>query len=99
MQPFRWLTMGFALIPACLVAQERAGARTSGSSSGALGPSTASATTAVASRASKVPIIDGKGDDPVWATAQVIDAFRTFDPVDNGDPRYRTEARVAFDEK
>ena len=56
-----------------------------------------SATVAVASRALKAPVIDGKADDAVWATAQVIDGFRTFDPTENGDPRFRTEARVAYD--
>jgi hypothetical protein len=55
-------------------------------------------TAAIAARASKLPTIDGKSDDAVWATAQIIDAFRTFDPVENGDPRFRTEARVAYDE-
>ena len=58
-----------------------------------------SSTAAVASRAVKAPTLDGKSDDLVWATAQVIDAFRTFDPVENGDPRFRTEARVAYDER
>lgn len=57
-----------------------------------------SATIAVAAHAVKPPVIDGKGDDAVWATAQVIDAFRSFSPVENGDPRFRTEARVAYDE-
>ena len=61
--------------------------------------STASATVAVASRAIKPPVIDGKADDPAWATAQVIQGFRTFDPVENGDPRFRTEARVTYDDK
>jgi hypothetical protein len=56
------------------------------------------ATVALATRALKSPVIDGKADDAVWATAQVIDGFRTFDPIDNGDPRFRTEARVAYDE-
>jgi hypothetical protein len=60
---------------------------------------TASATSAVATRATNVPAIDGKTDDAVWATAQVIDSFRTFDPVENGDPRFRTETRVAYDER
>jgi hypothetical protein len=59
----------------------------------------ASATAAVAARALKAPVIDGKADDAVWATAPVIDGFRTFDPTENGDPRFRTEARVAYDAK
>jgi hypothetical protein len=56
------------------------------------------ATVAVAVRSAKPPVIDGRGDDAAWATAQVIEAFRTFDPVENGDPRFRTEARVTYDE-
>ena len=32
------------------------------------------------------PVIDGNSDDAIWATAQVFDAFRTFDPVENGEP-------------
>lgn len=59
---------------------------------------TASATVAVAARAFQPPVIDGKGDDAVWTTAQLITGFRTFDPVENGDPRFRTEARVAYDD-
>src|SRR3569833_1402059 len=58
----------------------------------------ATATRATALRVAKAPIIDGKTDDAIWANAQVIDGFRTFDPVDNGDPRFRTEARVSYDE-
>ena len=62
-------------------------------------PLAASATVAVASRAMHPPVIDGKTDDAVWTTAGVIDGFRTFDPIENGDPRFRTEARVAYDER
>src|SRR3954454_4266329 len=57
----------------------------------------ASATTAVAIRADRAPVIDGKGDDALWSNAQVIDAFRVYDPKEDGDPRFRTEARVAYD--
>ena len=57
------------------------------------------ATVAIAARATKAPVIDGKADDAIWATAQVFDGFRTFDPVENGEPRFRTEARVAFDDR
>ena len=83
------------LWPALSSAQTLASAKPAIAANGAL----ARSTTAVAVRAPRPPVIDGKGDDPVWASAQVIDGFRTFDPIDNGDPRYRTEARVAFDER
>ncbi len=60
----------------------------------------ASATVAEASRAAGAVIVDGRDDDATWRGAQVIDSFREFDPVENGDPRgFRTEARVAYDDR
>lgn len=54
---------------------------------------------ATAARADVAPVIDGVGTDDVWSIAPAITQFRQFDPVEDGDPRYRTEAKVAFDEK
>lgn len=54
---------------------------------------------AVAARAAKAPVIDGRADDAIWATAQLIEGFRVFDPVEDGEPRFKTEARVAYDER
>jgi hypothetical protein len=54
---------------------------------------------AVASRAAKAPVIDGRADDPSWSTAQVIDGFRVYDPIEDGEPRFKTEARVAYDDR
>jgi hypothetical protein len=60
----------------------------------------ASPTVAEATRTSRAVVVDGRDDDDVWRTAQVIDSFRQFDPVENGDPRgFRTEARVAYDDR
>ena len=60
----------------------------------------ASATVAEASRAAGAVVVDGRDDDAAWRDAQVIDAFREFDPVENGDPRgFRTEARVTYDDR
>ena len=53
----------------------------------------------VAKHAIKSPVLDGKDDDEVWATAQVIDQFRESRPTEDADPRLRTEARVAYDER
>lgn len=85
------------LAPAFSYAQTELASNRPGAAKSDVGPR-ASATVAIASRAAKPPVIDGKADDAVWATAQVIDGFRTFDPTENGDPRFRTEARVAYDE-
>lgn len=88
--------LAMAALPALLEAQQIAAVGMAAPTSAVTGR--ASPTKAFAVRAQRPPVIDGKADDPVWATAQVIDAFRSFDPVDNGDPRFRTEARVAYDE-
>jgi hypothetical protein len=50
-------------------------------------------------RAAKAPVIDGRDTDPVWLTALVIDDFRQFDPSENVAPTFRTEARVAYDDR
>ena len=60
-------------------------------------PAPASATVATAVRAVKKPVIDGRDDDEVWREAQPITGFRQFSPVANGDARFRTEAKVAYD--
>ena len=56
------------------------------------------ATTAVALRAPQPLLIDGKDLDEVWREAPAIMAFREFSPREDGDPRFPTEAKVAYDE-
>src|SRR5574341_752568 len=51
----------------------------------------------VAVRALQPPVIDGKDLDGVWRDAQKITAFREFQPREDGEPRYGTEVRVAYD--
>jgi hypothetical protein len=58
----------------------------------------ATATTAIAVRATLPVIIDGRDDDAVWRTAPAITQFREFQPAENGDPRFATEAKVAYDD-
>ncbi len=57
------------------------------------------ATTATAALAVAAPVLDGKDDDAIWREAPAITQFRQHDPVEDGDPRYRTEARVGYDAK
>ncbi|MGH7616447.1 MAG: sugar-binding protein, partial [Gemmatimonadaceae bacterium] len=52
---------------------------------------------AVAVRTDKPPIIDGRDDDPVWREAPPITAFRQWQPTEGKEPRFRTEAKVAYD--
>ena len=67
------------------------------STSGTLSPATA--TTATAARATHPVVIDGRDDDDVWRTAPAITQFREFQPRENGDPRFATEAKVAYDDR
>ncbi len=60
---------------------------------------TATATSTVATRAALPPLIDGQDIDPIWATAQLIDTFRQFQPKEDGDPAFRTTAKVAYDDR
>jgi len=68
-------------------------ARAPGTSRGA----TVVSTTAM--RATLPPAIDGADGDAVWARAPRLDAFRVFDPVEDGEPTFRTEARIAYDDR
>src|SRR5438477_974646 len=80
------------LLPVCLTLQtspDRAAARVPP-------PGT---TSAVAVRADRPVVIDGKDDDPVWRLAPAITAFREFQPKEDGDPRFATEAKVAYDSR
>lgn len=49
------------------------------------------------SRALKAPSIDGRDTDDIWRTATPIDGFRQWEPTEDGDPSFRTEARFAYD--
>ncbi|GAC1648612.1 MAG: hypothetical protein NVS4B3_04430 [Gemmatimonadaceae bacterium] len=61
------------------------------------GPRRVEPTAVVATRVPRPPMIDGRGKDATWALAPVIDGFRGEDPVEDADPRFRTEARVTYD--
>lgn len=57
------------------------------------------ATTATAVRAIQPVTVDGLDTDEVWRTASVIKEFLEFEPNQGKAPRYRTEARVAYDSR
>jgi hypothetical protein len=58
-------------------------------------PDTTGLVTAV--RAEQPPVLDGRDDDPVWATAPEITGFREVRPTEAAEPRQRTAAKVAYD--
>jgi hypothetical protein len=51
----------------------------------------------MATRAATAPVIDASDADDVWRSANVISGFRIFDPTEDGEPAFRTEARIAYD--
>src|SRR5690242_2203953 len=58
----------------------------------------AAATAAVAVRASIPVVIDGRDDDAIWTTAPAITDFVEFQPREGAPARYRTAAKVAYDD-
>ncbi len=50
-----------------------------------------------ATRADAAPVIDGKDDDAVWRTAPPITMFKQWQPTEGKEPRFKTEAKVAYD--
>jgi uncharacterized protein DUF5916/cellulose/xylan binding protein with CBM9 domain len=56
-----------------------------------------SVSTTRAALAAKPPVIDGRDDDEVWRLATPITGFRQFRPVEDGEPSFRTETKVAYD--
>src|SRR6185436_11037000 len=88
--------VGLALLA---VATPLAAQRQEGAAAPAGTGAAAPITIATASRATQAVVIDGREDDDVWKNAMVIDGFRTFTPVQNGEPRFRTVAKIAYDDK
>jgi len=65
-------------------------------------PAAAAPTSATAGRAlrtTRPPVIDGRADDAAWADAPVIDQFLEYEPTTGATPRFRTEARVLYDDR
>ena len=60
-------------------------------------PKAATDTGVAATRADVAPTIDGRDDDAVWHLAPPITAFKEWRPNEGKDPRFKTEAKVAYD--
>src|SRR5215207_2727344 len=63
------------------------------------GTPSASVSSTPAARASRPPSVDGRDRDEAWAAARPIDQFREFDPKEGGEPRFRTVAKVTYDDR
>ena len=59
----------------------------------------ADARIASATRTATPPVLDGRTDDAAWAQAQVIDQFLEYEPTEGAETRFKTEARVTYDDK
>ena len=92
------LAVGVAL---ALIAQSQAGSQEYSNRTPANGarrrvpPPTDSGAYAI--RAEVAPVIDGKDDDAIWREAPPITAFQQWQPTEGKEPRFRTEAKVAYD--
>ncbi len=52
---------------------------------------------AVATRATAAPVVDGRDNDQIWATSPGITDFKEWRPTEGKAPRFKTEAKVAYD--
>lgn len=53
--------------------------------------------TAVAKRVNRAPTIDGRMDEPIWATATAIDDFEQLRPTPGAPPSERTRVYITYD--
>jgi hypothetical protein len=95
---FRPLLLGALALPLAIGAQQQVASLQPVSKGGGR-PAEGGILSATAVRAPTAPVLDGRGDDAVWATAPEIDSFKQFEPTEGGDPKYRTVARVAYDDR
>ncbi len=51
----------------------------------------------VALRATRPPVLDGRGDDPIWQDAPAITRFVQWQPDEGAAPTFRTVAKIAYD--
>ncbi len=58
----------------------------------------ASTIAAVAVRTPVPVVVDGRDDDDIWRTAPAISDFTQFQPLEGGPARFKTEAKIAFDD-
>ena len=51
-----------------------------------------------ATRAAEPPVLDGQDLDSIWRFAPVIDQFLEAKPTEGAEAKFKTEARIAYDE-
>src|SRR5207302_8489358 len=100
-RPVLWSdqVQGAPIMPAVVLFAIMLQSASSSSGAGGAGPSSPGAQRATAVRATSPVVIDGRDDDAVWRVAPAINQFRQFQPKEDGDPRFATEAKVAYDDR
>ena len=87
------LTLAFLALASTLSAQQQLasmGRPPAGSTARAI---------STAARATEPPTLDGRDTDQIWSTAPVIDGFLEYEPNEGAETRFRTEARVVYDDR
>ena len=77
--------------------QQLAPAPTAGGASTSYRVAAPTDTGATAVRAEVSPVIDGKDEDQIWRDTPPITAFREWRPTEDKAPRFKTEAKIAYD--
>ena len=80
-------------------AQTTGNVRGEGTGAAAVVPGAPLRLPATAVRATSTPTLDGLDNDAVWQGAPMVDAFQEYQPRVGGEPRFRTEVRVAYDDR
>lgn len=94
----------FIALPACLLSQSQTNLASTGGvpktrTERLPSSSSATASSAMVSKAAVAPVLDGKLDDPAWQDAQSINSFLEYDPNQGAESRFKTDVRVVHDEK
>ena len=86
-----------ALVVAAVVVTAPVGAQTIQAQATGEHSASVPSTSATAAPAERPPVIDGRDDDSIWKTATAITGFRAFDPKEDGDPTFQTQAKIGYD--
>ncbi len=79
------------------LAQQPTSATTGSSRDAGLGSAPSRESTAM--RTESAITLDGRPDERDWSQARRIEDYRVFQPTEDGDPAFRTEARILYDDK
>jgi hypothetical protein len=91
------IVVAFLGLALSLQVAQQTSSRTDGNGSASITVPAPTDSTATAVRATDAPLIDGKGDDQIWSSTPAITGFKQWRPTEGKAPRYKTEAKIAYD--